>query len=158
MKYLVYILFVCFSILASAQKQKVNWLSFEQLEQALLNKPKKVMLHFYADWCVYCKKMEQVVYTKSDIETELATNYYAVKFNVESTDTIHFGGKKFLNLNVGKKRRAYHQIAVLLAGQEDKELILPAVVFFDETFAIKKREFRYIPPKELLSLLQDLNL
>jgi thioredoxin-related protein len=155
MKYFVFILLFCFSTFASAQKQTVNWLSFEELEQALLNEPKKVMIHFYADWCVYCKKMEKVVYTKPDIEAELATNYYAVKFNVESTDTIQFGGKKFLNLNVGKKRMANHQIAELLAGQDNSELTLPAVVFLDDEFTIEERVFRYIAPKELLALLQD---
>jgi thiol:disulfide interchange protein len=155
MKYSIFILLFCFSTLASAQKQAVNWLSFEELEQALRTEPKKVMIHFYADWCVYCKKMEQVVYTKPDIEAELSANYYAVKFNVESQDTIQFGGKKFLNLNVGKKRAAYHQIAELLAGQDKQELTLPAVVFLDEAFNIEKRLFRYIAPKELLVLLQD---
>jgi len=155
MKYSIFILLFCFSTLASAQKQAVNWLSFEELEQALVTEPKKVIIHFYADWCVYCKKMEKVVYTKPKIEAELSANYYAVKFNVESKDTIQFGGKKFLNLNVGKKRAAYHQIAELLAGQDEKELTLPAVVFLDETFTIEKRLFRYIAPKELLVLLQD---
>jgi thioredoxin-related protein len=155
MKYLFFIIIFCFSIQATAQNQSVNWLSFEDLEQALLNEPKKVMVHFYADWCVYCRKMEQDVYTKPAIEAELANNYYAVKFNVESTDTITFGGKKFLNLNVGKKRLAYHEIAELLAGQDGTELTLPAIVFFDESFGIKRRVFRYIPPKELLGLLKD---
>jgi thioredoxin-related protein len=155
MKYSVFIILFCLSIPSPAQTQAVNWLSFEELEQALLTKPKKVMIHFYADWCVYCKKMEKVVYTKPDIEAELATNYYAVKFNVESTDSIFFGEKNFLNLNVGKKRMAYHQIAELLAGQDGKELTLPAVVFFDDKFNIEKRVLRYIPPKELLVLLKD---
>ncbi len=155
MKYSIFILLFCFSTLASAQKQAVNWLSFEELEEALETEPKKVIIHFYADWCVYCKKMEKVVYTKPKIEAELSANYYAVKFNVESKDTIQFGGKKFLNLNVGKKRMAYHQIAELLAGQDDQELTLPAVVFLDETFNIEKRLFRYITPKELLVLLQE---
>ena len=155
MKYTVFTLLFCFSLVSSAQKQKVNWLSFQELEKALLNEPKKVMIHFYADWCVYCKKMEQVVYKKPAVETELAANYYAVKFNVESTDTIQFGGKKFLNLNVGKKRVAYHQIAELLAGKDNNQITLPAVVFLDETFTIKQRLWRYIAPKELLVLLQD---
>jgi thiol:disulfide interchange protein len=42
--------------LGFAQKKELTWLSFEELEQALIVQPKKVMIHFYADWCVYCKK------------------------------------------------------------------------------------------------------
>ncbi|WP_339622823.1 thioredoxin family protein [uncultured Winogradskyella sp.] len=148
-------LLLCFSTFVIAQKQTVEWLSFEALEQALLTQPKKVMIHFYADWCVYCKKMEQDVYTKPAIAAQLSTNYYAVKFNVESTDTVAFGGKKFLNLNIGKSRTAYHQIAELLARSATKDILLPAVVFLDEEINIEKRLFRYIAPKELLGLLKD---
>lgn len=155
MKYIILIPLLCLSLLTLAQKQTVTWLSFEELETALINEPKKVMMHFYADWCVYCKKMEQDVYTKPAIATVLSEDYYAVKFNVESTDTIQFGGKKFLNLNVGKKRVAYHEIAELLAGRVTQDLTLPAVIFMDDKFNIKKRLFRYIPPKELISLLKD---
>ena len=144
-----------FSVLVSAQNQAIDWLTFEALEEVLTEEPKKVIIHFYADWCVYCKKMEQDVYTKSAIEDAIARDYYAVKFNVEYTESIQFGGKRFLNLNTGKKRNAYHQIAEILAGQEDKELTLPAVVILDEEFNIEKRVFRYIPPQELLKLLQD---
>ena len=154
-KHTVVVLLLCFSTLSFAQKDTVEWLSFEALEQALLNEPKKVMIHFYADWCVYCKKMEQDVYTKPTIAAQLSANYYAVKFNVESTDTVAFGGKKFLNLNIGKSRTAYHQIAELLAGSSTKDILLPAVVFLDEEFNIEKRLFRYIAPKELLGLLKD---
>lgn len=58
MKYIILIPLLCLSLLTLAQKQTVTWLSFEELETALINEPKKVMMHFYADWCVYCKKME----------------------------------------------------------------------------------------------------
>ena len=124
-----------------------------------MGNPFKDELNIQSDWTNYSVQvinmMGQVVYTKPKIEAELSANYYAVKFNVESEDTIQFGGKKFLNLNVGKKRVAYHQIAELLAGQDEQELSLPAVVFLDEAFTIEKRLFRYISPKELLVLLQE---
>ena len=143
------------SLSAFTQKQSVNWLSFEELETALTTKPKKVMIHFYADWCVYCKKMEGAVYTTSEIIETLNKDYYVVKFNVESTDTIQFGGKDFVNLNIGKKRIAYHQIAELLAGGRNKNLELPATVILDDDFNIKQRYYRYIPPRELLSILKE---
>ncbi len=136
-------------------KEKVNWLSFENLELALKEEPKKVIIHFYADWCVYCKKMEQAVYTKPDIVDALKSEYYTVKFNVESTDTIQFGGQSFVNLNIGKKRMAYHQIPELLAGRKDIPLELPATVILDKDFNIEQRYYRYIPPKEMLSILKQ---
>ena len=143
------------SLSVLAQKQQLQWLTFSELETALVEQPKKVLIHFYADWCSYCRKMEKVVYTKPEVEAELNTNYYAVKFNVESQDTITFGGKTFLNLNAGKKRLAYHQIPELLAGRPNQPLELPAIVVLDKAFNIEKRFYRYIPPKEILAILKE---
>lgn len=141
------------STLSIAQKETINWLSFEQLEAKFIKTPKKVVIHFYANWCVYCKKMEQDVYTKPEIIKVINNNFYAVKFNAESTDTINFGGQTFKNLNIGKQRSPNHQIAEYLASQKDKGIVLPATVIFDESFEIKKRFFTYLAPKLLHNIL-----
>ena len=99
--------------------------------------------------------MEQAVYTKPHIIEELNNDYYAVRFNVESTDTIQFGGQTFVNRNFEKKRTAFHQIPELLAGRKDKPLELPATVILDRDFNIEKRFYRYIAPKEMLSILKQ---
>ncbi|MEM6541268.1 MAG: thioredoxin domain-containing protein, partial [Bacteroidota bacterium] len=57
MLFVVVLLF--FSERATAQNS-IQWISFEQLEDSLSIKPKKVFITFYADWCAYCKKMERV--------------------------------------------------------------------------------------------------
>lgn len=154
MKHIIYIA-ILVSSFSIAQNEEPQWLTFEALEKAMLKSPKKVMIHFYADWCAYCKKMEKKVYTKPEILAELNTNYYAVKFNAESIDSVSFGGKVFINLNTGKKRRANHQLAELLATKDGKQLVLPAVLFFNEDFVLKKKLHRYIPPKELLRVLRE---
>ena len=154
-KALMVLFMISISLSNFAQGQDVQWLTFPELEAALLKDPKKVLIHFYADWCAYCHKMERVVYTKPDIEAELKAKYYAVKFNVEFQDSIQFGGKTFLNLNTGKKRLAYHQIPELLAGRPNQPIELPAIVLMDEQFNIEKRFFRYIPPKEMLAILKE---
>lgn len=151
----IYIVLFLFSSLAVAQDKDINWLSFEELEMQLIKEPKKVIVEFYADWCVYCKKMEQSVFSKSEIKALLAKDYYAVRFNVETNDTIVFGGKTFVNKNSGKRRLAYHEIPELLAGREKKSLELPATVILDENFQITNRYYRYIPPKEMLSILKN---
>lgn len=155
MKKLVIISLLGLMFLSFIPKAKVDWLSFEKLEVALKDEPKKVIVHFYADWCVFCKKMEEAVYTKPEIVNAMNTDYYAVKFNVETKDTIQFGGQSFVNLNMGKKRTAFHQIPELLAGRKDKQLELPATVILDKDFNIVQRFYRYIPPKEMLSILKE---
>ncbi|WP_111683093.1 thioredoxin family protein [Winogradskyella tangerina] len=155
MKKVAVISILSLMFLSFIPKSKVDWLSFEKLEVALNEEPKKVIVHFYADWCVFCKKMEEAVYTKPEIVDAINNEYYAVKFNVETKDTIRFGGQSFVNLNIGKKRTAFHQIPELLAGRKDQQLELPATVILDKDFNIEQRIYRYIPPKEMLSILTE---
>ncbi|MBO3115136.1 thioredoxin family protein [Winogradskyella sp. DF17] len=149
-----FLIATCFTVLGSAQEEKINWLTFEQLEIKLSKKPKKVMVYFYADWCVYCKKMDQSVFNKAEVKAILKMDYYAVKFNAEYKDTIYFGGKSFVNKQIGKKRNPFHDIPKLLAGRPNTPLELPATVILDEKFIIKGRYNRYISPKEMVSILK----
>lgn len=154
MKHIFFYIVIMISLGCTAQTHNVTWLTFEELEEALIKQPKKVLIHFYADWCVYCKKMEQDVYTKDTIKEVLNNKYYVVKFNVESEEEVNFGGERFINKNIGKRRQAYHEIAELLATREQRSITLPAVIVINDNFEIEKRMFQYVPPKELLTILK----
>ena len=154
MRLLVLISFVVLAGLLPAQNSKLNWLSFEQLEKQLEKQPKKVLIHFYADWCVYCKKMDRVVFTKDEVKKLLNDNYYVVRFNAESKETVQFGGKTFVNEQLGKKRDPMHQIPEFLAGRENRDIELPATIILNEKFEITKRFYRYISPTEMLDILK----
>lgn len=134
-------------------KEKIQWMSFEQLEDSLKIKSKKVLISFYADWCTYCKKMDRVVFTKPDIAKKLSEEYYIVKMNVETRDTIVFGGKVFTNKNYLNSRSPIHEIPLLLASRKNRPLSLPATIIMDESFKIRQRYFTYLSPKRLLQVL-----
>lgn len=42
-----------------------------------------LMLHFYADWCMPCQKMEQTVFNTSAVRDQLTTRFIPVKLNSE---------------------------------------------------------------------------
>ncbi|MBP2830635.1 thioredoxin family protein [Aquimarina sp. U1-2] len=156
MKYLKVVLFLHLAISIEILAQKsatINWLSFEQLENALAIQPKKVMINFYADWCAYCKKMDRVVYTKPEIIEKINTAYYAVKMNVERKDSISFDGTIFTNKGYLTSRNSIHELPILLASREGYPFSLPAIIFLDENFKVRKRYFEYMSPKKLLSTL-----
>jgi len=137
-----------------AQKEQINWISFEQLEDSMNVKPKKVLISFYADWCSYCKKMDQVAYKDSKVIALLNSEYYAVKMNAESKDTIVFEGKKFYNAELGKKRNPTHQIPLLLASRKGYSFSLPVTLILDEKFQVLRRDFQYISAKKMMRVLK----
>jgi len=153
--YLLVVVLLSISTGLFAQNTAINWLSFEQLEDSLAVKPKKVFIDFYAHWCVYCKKMEKVAYKNPEVIARLNSEYYAVKMNAETTETIVFDGQKFENKDHRKKRNAIHDIPLLLASREGKSFSLPAIVLLDKSFRVTNRYFEYIPPNKMLDLLED---
>ena len=151
-------LFMTFSLLLyaplSAQESEVvRWLSFEQLEDSLAVQPKKVFIDFYTDWCDYCRKMDQVIFTKEEVIKQLNKAYYAVRFDAETDSVVTFGGSQFINDQLGKSRNPLHQIAILLALR-DGQFSAPAMVLLDEDFKVTARYFEYMDSKRLLKALK----
>ena len=137
----------------NAQNKTINWISFQQLEDSLNIKPKKVFISFYADWCAYCKKMDKVAFQNAAVINILNTNYYAIKMDAESKNVIVFDGRKYTNQQISKSRKPTHDIPLLLASRKGKPFSLPANLVLDENFIIKERSFEYLSPKALLTML-----
>ncbi|WP_121667238.1 thioredoxin family protein [Mesonia aquimarina] len=154
MKNFIAFIFLFMFISVSAQrKAEINWMSFEQLEDSLQQKSKKTLVYFYADWCVYCKKMDRNAFKNSAVVKKVKEEFYAVKMNAETSDTIYFDGIKFYNDELEKKRNPTHQLAKLLASREGKPFALPAIILLDENFKVITRSFTYLTSKSLQSFL-----
>lgn len=139
--------------LSAQESEVVRWLSFEQLEDSLAVQPKKVFIDFYTDWCAYCRKMDQVIFTKEEVIKQLNKAYYAVRFDAETDSVVTFGGSQFINDQLGKSRNPLHQIAILLALR-DGQFSAPAMVLLDEDFKVTARYFEYMDSKRLLKALK----
>ncbi|QKX07629.1 thioredoxin fold domain-containing protein [Aquimarina sp. TRL1] len=147
------ILYLLPLLIFSQKHEEIHWITFEQLDDSLKVKSKKVFIDFYTDWCVYCKKMDRVVFTKPEVIAKINKEYYAVKMNAEQKDTISFDGTNFINKHHKTKRNAIHDIPLLLASRKGYPFSLPAMVILDENFSVKKRFFEYLDSKKLLNAL-----
>ncbi len=132
--------------------RQIRWLTFEQLEDSLAQKPKKVFIDFYTDWCTYCRKMDQAVFTKTEVIQALNQGYYAVRMDAETRDTIRFDGQTFMNRQAHGREKGIHELAFLL-GQRDGQFIPPTMLVLDEKFRVRERVFEYLSSKDLLKIL-----
>ena len=159
-KKLTICMFVClFNVVSSITYAQVNdaiqWISFEQLHDSLKVHPKKVFIDFYADWCAPCLKMDEIAFKDPKIIHKLNNDYYAVKMNVETTDTIFFGQQSFINKRANK-RNPVHEIPLLLASRKDAPFTLPAMVLMDSKFNAQARYFQYLDAEQLLAILEKM--
>jgi thioredoxin-related protein len=130
---ILFILFItvsmanCQNLVQNNTVETVRWYTFEEALKLNKEKPKKIMIDVYTDWCGWCKKMDRETFINPVIVKYLNENFYPVKFNAESKEPIEFDGKKYVNEGTGS--RSSHQFAIaLLNGQ----LSYPSIAYFTE--------------------------
>lgn len=141
--------------MAGAQQRKaIDWISFEQLSDSLDMKPKKVLISFHTDWCTYCRKMHQEVFTNAQIAEVVNRDYYAVQFDAETRDTVRFDGQVFVNSRATRRRAAFHDLALILGSREHR-FTVPVTMILDQEFNVISRHFDYLDSKKLLAILEN---
>ena len=132
-----------------AQETEVKWYSFEEAIELNKTQHRKIFIDVYTDWCGWCKKMEATTFEHPDISKILNTEYYAVKFDAQTYDTISFAGRQFIN--EGGRSRSPHQLAIaLLQGR----MSYPSVVYINEQNKLITPWPGYKTPEELELILK----
>ena len=90
---------VCIVLLASgsmlAANKAIEWHSYQDGMQRGKFEKKKVFLHFYADWCMYCKKMEQSTFKDPEVIAALNQDFIPIRINTDlDPDTTQLYGVK----------------------------------------------------------------
>ena len=127
----------------NVQAQEIKWLSFEEAIEKSKENPKKIIIDLYTDWCKWCKVMDKNTFAHPVIAKYINENYYAVKFNAESTEPVSFQGHNFENQKRGN--RSPHDLAIALT---QGKLSYPTYVFMDEQHQIIHVQPGYIKPKQ----------
>ena len=113
----VYILFIVslagFQVSAQST-EKVKWYSIDEALKLNAAAPRKILIDVYTDWCGYCKKMDAETFDHPVIARYINQNFYAVKFDAESSSPVKFGGHTYANPGSGGLRKTTHQFAMAL--------------------------------------------
>lgn len=126
-KFLLLFIFISFLYNTKAQQKNLKWYSLKEAIELNKKLPRKILIDMYTDWCGWCKKMEAETFQHPAIAAYINENFYPVKFNAETRDTIEFKGKKYTNVGMGQ--RPPHSLAVELMNNK---MSYPTVVYLDE--------------------------
>jgi thioredoxin-related protein len=114
---------------ADELKGPVHWYTFSEAVELQKKKPKMIMVDVYTSWCGPCKMMSANTFGNEIIAKYLNENFYPVKFNAETRDTVKFNGYSFANKNPEGTQRPVHDFAVSIL---DGKLMYPSIVFLNE--------------------------
>ena len=100
---------------------------------------KVLMIHFYTEWCGWCKVMEKKTFNTPEVAAAIKKNFIAVKINPEIEGTYDYDGKKYTGtqlgeLLIGRKIEGYPTVLFhsprtkkgeIVAGYQNPEQFLP---------------------------------
>lgn len=109
----------------------IKWFSYQEGMVAGRIAKKKVFLHFYANWCVYCRKMAKETFQDPSVISYLNENYISIRvdFDKEGDIVSQYGVRG-----------------------------LPSTWFLTQTGERIGNVPGYIPPQALLSMLKEVQL
>lgn len=113
--------------------KEIHWItSIDELQAKMAQNPKKVYVDIYTGWCGWCKRMDVTTFSNPDLIKYMNLNFYAVKFDAERQDPIHFQGKEY---HFEPQFRANTWAVDLMKGNNPSvQMSYPTTIFMLENF------------------------
>jgi len=125
-----------------SNKEKIVWLSLKDLQTAYAMQRRPILIDVYTSWCGWCKVMDKETYTNEKVISYINKNFYAVKFNAETMDSVVLASKKY-GYNPGYNA---NELAVYLLGGH---MGYPTTVLLSSITAQPAPLAGYLKPSEL---------
>lgn len=116
--------------------------SFEAVDSLSSIAARPIAVFLYADWCTFCKNMEQTTFKDARVVELLNEQYYFIPFDGEQEQSVQFSGKTFHYQPTGR-HTGTHELAVAL-GTINNTLSYPTFVLLDTEQTILFQTSGYI--------------
>ncbi|MDH7498957.1 MAG: thioredoxin fold domain-containing protein [candidate division NC10 bacterium] len=88
---------------ASKTTGGVKWYGYEEGMREARESHRPVLLHFYTDWCPWCKKMERDTFSHPQIQEALNQGFVSIRINPESKEKIRVEGREVKAADLARK-------------------------------------------------------
>jgi thioredoxin-related protein len=126
----------------------VKWITLKEAQEKNKTLPKPILLDIYTDWCGWCKHMMRTTYSNPGLAEYINANFYPVKFNAETKDTIVYEGKTYKPLS--KEPKTPHELAVKFLGDK---LSYPSTMFITNNYQFNLLSQGYLEDKKIEPIL-----
>ncbi len=131
------------------ENSPVNWISFDEAYIKCKKNPRPIMIDIYTTWCGPCKMMSNQTFNNPDIAKYINDNFYAVKFDAETKDSVKFDKYVFVSTDPSNPK-APHQFAASIL---DNQLAYPSIVFLNNQIQRLDILKGFMPPKNFEPIL-----
>jgi thioredoxin-related protein len=118
-----------------------SFLEFPQDVKEAARERKRLMLYFWQDGCIYCKRFVETTLAERAIEEHVRRHFAAVALDIYGAREVEW---------VDGRRMTEKALA-----QELKVRATPTMVFLDEKGAIALRLVGYVPPGRFSAALEE---
>jgi thioredoxin-related protein len=127
----------------------VNWISFDEAYKKCKLKPRPILIDVYTTWCGPCKMMSAQTFNHPAIAKYINDNFYAVKFDAETKDSVKFDKYVFVSSDPTNPK-APHQFAASIL---DNQLAYPSIVFLNNQIQRIDILKGFLPPSQFDPIL-----
>lgn len=72
----------------AASGKSINWYTYDEGLTLAKNQNKPVMIYFTADWCHYCRNLEENVFMNEEMTEKLSNSFVCIKVDVDKENNL----------------------------------------------------------------------
>ena len=102
-------------------EETINWVTLAEAQAMAGKDSKAIFIDFTADWCGWCKVMDQKTFSDSTVASYMAENFYTVRLDYDSTEKLDFFGEKLTARELGTRYKVPGLPTILLLSADSKK-------------------------------------